>query len=203
MTSIITGDIINSRKAKQPEEWLSSIKKIFNEVGKETLNWEIFKGDYFQLEVSEITEVLLTALKLKATVKKIKGLDVRLAMGIGEKSYQAARISESNGEAFIHSGELFESLKKSTLALKSPWQDLDDEMNLHLDLASLTMNSWTVNSAEIIALSLEMPNATQTELAKQLAISQGRVSERQKRAGYEEIIKMENRFRTLVKPKMA
>jgi hypothetical protein len=202
MTSILTGDIVNSRKIKQPEEWLNAIKKVFNQVGKETKTWEIFKGDYFQLEVKDVSEVISIALRLKSTVKKIKGLDVRMAIGIGEKSYDAPRISEANGEAFINSGELFEGLKKNTLAIKSPWQDLDDEMNLHLDLASLTMNSWTINSAEIIAMSLEMQNATQTELAGQLGISQGRVSERQKRAGYEEIIKMENRFRTLIKAKM-
>ena len=201
MTSIITGDIVNSRKVKQPEEWLNNIKKIFNQVGKETKTWEIFKGDYFQLEVKDISEVILIALKLKAAIKNIESLDVRMAIGIGEKTYDAPSISQSNGEAFIYSGELFEGLKKSTLAMKSPWQDLDDEMNLHLDLASLTMNNWTKNSAQIMALSLEMPNATQTELAGQLGISQGRISERQKRAGYEEIIKMENRFRVLIKSK--
>lgn len=201
MTSIITGDIVNSRKVKQPEEWLKSIKKVFNQVGNETKTWEIFKGDYFQLEVKDISEVILIALKLKATIKNIESLDVRMAIGIGEKTYDAPRISESNGEVFINSGELFEGLKKNTLAIKSPWQDLDDEMNIHLDLAALTMNNWTKNSAQIMALSLEMPNATQTELAGQLGISQGRISERQKRAGYEEIIKMENRFRTLIKSK--
>lgn len=202
MTSIITGDIINSRKVKQPEKWLKTLKEVFNAVGKETKTWEIFKGDYFQLEVNNIEDALFIALKLKAVIKNIKPLDVRMAIGIGEKTYNAPRISEANGEAFIHSGELFENLKKNTLAIKSPWPDFDDEMNLHIDLASLTMNNWTVNSAQIMALSFNMPNATQTELAKKLEISQGRVSERQKRAGYDEIIKMENRYRLLLKSKL-
>jgi len=202
MTSIITGDIINSRKVKQPEKWLKTLKEVFNTIGKETKTWEIFKGDYFQLEVNNIEDALFIALKLKAVIKNIKPLDVRMAIGIGEKTYNAPRISEANGEAFIHSGELFENLKKNTLAIKSPWPDFDDEMNLHIDLASLTMNNWTVNSAQIMALSFNMPNATQTELAKKLEISQGSVSERQKRAGYDEIIKMENRYRLLLKSKL-
>ncbi len=202
MTSIISGDIVNSRKAKQPEEWLNTIKEIFNAIGQEPKTWEIFKGDYFQLEVNTIDDALFIALKIKAAIKKIKKLDVRMAIGIGQKEYNAPRISQANGEAFINSGELFEDLKKNTLAIKSPWPDFDDEMNLHLDLAALTMNNWTVNSAEVIALSLNMPNATQTELAKQLEISQGRVSERQKRAGYDEIIKMDNRYRLLIKSKI-
>lgn len=202
MTSIITGDIVNSRKIKQPEVWLNTIKDVFNAVGQETKTWEIFKGDYFQLEVNSVEDALFTALKLKAVIKNIKPLDVRIAIGIGEKSYDAPRISEANGEAFINSGELFESLKKNTLAIKSPWPDLDEEMNLHLDLAALTMNNWTVNSAKIMALAFNMPNATQTELAKQLEISQGRVSERQKRAGYDEIVKMEKRYRLLIKSKI-
>jgi hypothetical protein len=202
MTSIITGDIINSRKVKKPEVWLNTIKEVFNAIGPETKTWEIYKGDYFQIEVDTVENALFVALKLKAVIKNIKPLDVRMAIGIGEKSYDAPRISEANGEAFIHSGELFESLKKNTLAIKSPWTEFDDEMNLHLDLASLTMNNWTVNSAQIMALSFSMPNATQTELAKKLEISQGRVSERQKRAGYDEIIKMENRYRLLLKSKI-
>lgn len=202
MTSIITGDIINSRKAKQPEIWLNIIKEIFNIIGPETKTWEIFKGDYFQLEVKTIEDALFVALKIKASIKNIKPLDVRMAIGIGEKRYDAPRISEANGEAFIHSGELFESLKKNTLAIKSPWPDFDEEMNLHLDLAALTMNNWTVNSAQVMGFSLNTPNATQTELAKQLSISQGRVSERQKRAGYDEIIKMDKRYRLLLKSKI-
>lgn len=203
MTSIITGDIINSTKTKQPKVWLDLLKQELNEVGKEPMVWQIYRGDSFQVEVEDVAEVLKTAIKIKAAIKSIKGLDVRMAIGIGEKSYEAPKITEANGEAFVNSGKLFENLKKDTLAIRSPWPEVDEQVNLMLDLALLTMDNWTQNSAEIVKLSLEMPDATQTELASKLGITQGRVSDRQKRAGYEVIMRMVKRYRNLVKAKLA
>ena len=55
--------------------------------------------------------VFLTVLRIKATLKGIKNLDVRMAIGIGKREFTAFNITESNGEAFIHSGEKLESLK--------------------------------------------------------------------------------------------
>ncbi len=70
--------------------------------------------------------------------KKISTIDVRMAIGIGEKTYSGKRVSESNGPAFIYSGEKFETLKKQNinLAIQSPWKDFDKEINLYLKLAS-------------------------------------------------------------------
>lgn len=198
MTSIITGDIINSRKANQHKVWLALLKAELNQVGKEPQVWEIYRGDSFQVEVQDMADVLRVAIKLKAAVKTIKGLDVRMAIGIGEKTFEAPKITEANGDAFVRSGRLFEKLKKNTLAISSPWPEIDEQMNLMLELALLTMNNWTQNSAEIVKLSIEMPEATQTELAKKLGITQGRVSDRQKRAGYEVIMRMERRYRNLI-----
>ena len=198
MTSIITGDIINSRKANQPEVWLNLLKNELNQIGKEPEVWEIYRGDSFQVEVKAIEETLKIALKLKAAVKTIKGLDVRMAIGIGEKTFNAPKITEANGDAFVRSGKLFEHLKKDTLAISSPWPDVDAQLNLMLELALLTMDNWTRNSAEIVKLSIEMPRATQTEIAHKLGITQGRVSDRQKRAGYDAIMRLEKRYRDLL-----
>lgn len=198
MTSIITGDIINSRKADKPNVWLDVLKEELNRIGKEPKVWEIYRGDSFQVEVKDIAESLKTAIRIKASLKTIKGLDVRMAIGIGEKTFDAPKITEANGEAFVNSGKLFENLKKDTLAIRSPWPEVDDQLNLMLDLALLTMDNWTQNSAEIVKLSIEMPQATQTEIAKKLNITQGRISDRQKRAGYEAIMRMEKRYRSLI-----
>lgn len=202
VTSLITGDIINSRRAANPEEWLSKLKGIFNEIGPQPKTWEIMRGDAFQLEVADVKNVLKTAIYIKATIKSISGLDVRMAIGIGEKSFDAPKISEANGEAFIYSGELFDRLKKINLAIKSPWEHIDEAVNICLELALLTMNSWTSNSAETVVLSMDNPAKTQQQLSTLLNISQGRISERQKRAGWDEIMKMEAYFRRLITKKI-
>jgi hypothetical protein len=73
-------------------------------------NWEIFRGDAFQLEVSEPEEALRIAIQIKAFLKTVK-LDARMSIGFGDKTYDADKISESNGTAFVRSGESFDQLK--------------------------------------------------------------------------------------------
>jgi hypothetical protein len=197
MTSIITGDIINSRKIQDPKTWIQPLKKIMTIYGKSPENWEIFRGDSFQLEVKETEASLLAAIKIKAVMRSIKGLDVRMAIGIGNKTYTARRISESNGEAFINSGEKFEELKKikQRLAVKSPWDKTDKQLNLMIALASIAMNKWSANSAQLITMSLKHRQLSQKELGKKIKRTQSSVSEAQSRAHYDEIIALEQFYR--------
>src|SRR3546814_11309760 len=61
-------------------------------------------------------DALATAIGIKAIIKSIKQLDVRMAIGLGEISYVAKRVTESNGSAFVFSGEKFERLKKEKIS---------------------------------------------------------------------------------------
>ena len=199
ITSIITGDIMSSRKMPD-SEWLKTLKDTLNKYGSEPVSWEIYRGDSFQLEVGP-SEALHAALFIKSSIKQYKQLDARMAIGIGEKNFAAPKITESNGSAFIHSGECFEKLKKQTLAIQSPWPKMDREINLYLDLALLTMDHWTKNISFIIKTALEHPALTQDELAKKLNRTQSTISESLNRAGFEEIMRMEKRYRELIKNK--
>ncbi|MFT6698875.1 MAG: hypothetical protein ACJAVD_000360 [Porticoccaceae bacterium] len=201
MTSILTGDIINSRK-NDDNFWLKTLKEALNTFGKSPKYWQIYRGDSFQLEIENCESAFYAALKLKSHLKSTKNIDVRIGIGIGKKEFSVDKITESNGEAFINSGFAFDTyLKKQTIAIKTPWQELNEELNIAFDLALLTMDSWTKNSAEVFKLSLESENITQKEIANLLGITQGRVSERQKRAGFEPIMKLEKRFRKLIQQK--
>lgn len=201
ITCILTGDIINSRK-KEDNYWLNSLKEILDTFGESPKYWQIYRGDSFQLEIENPEKALYTALKLKSHLKSTVNIDVRIGIGIGTKEFNSDRITEANGEAFINSGFAFDNyLKKQTIAIKTPWSTLDDEFNIAFDLALLTIDSWTKNSAEVFKLSLESENSTQNEIASILGITQSSVSERQKRAGFEQIMKLEKRFRKLIKQK--
>jgi predicted transcriptional regulator len=57
------------------------------------------------------------------------------------------------------------------------------------------MDNWTINSAEIVKLSLENPHMIQVELAKIIGISQDAVSKRQKRAYLDEILDLDRLYR--------
>lgn len=195
MTSVITGDIIKSRE-EHPEKWMTTLKNTLSILSPDSSNWEIYRGDSFQIEIEDIAQSFLAAVYIKACIKMIKGLDVRLAIGIGNKTYQGKDVTESNGEAFIFSGETLETLKKEkqNLRIKTSNKKLNQELNLYFKLALVSMDSWTVNSAEVVKLSIENPSALQQELAKKIGTKQDAISKRQKRAGLENILELNTMF---------
>lgn len=196
MTSVITGDIINSTAQKNPEIWIRTLKDSLSTIEMNDNYWEIYRGDSFQIEITDTSKSFLNAIYIKACIKMISDLDVRLAIGIGNKTYQGNKVSESNGEAFVFSGETLETLKKEkqNLRIKTKNNQLDNELNLYFKLALSFMDNWTKNSAEIIKLSIENPNALQHELAELIGIKQDAVSKRQKRAGLESILELNQMY---------
>ncbi|MEZ0130195.1 hypothetical protein AB9T88_10720, partial [Flavobacterium sp. LBUM151] len=157
MTSVITGDIIGSRQQKS-KHWVEDLKKILSAFGEMPGQWEVYRGDEFQVEIKKPEDALLAAVLIKAHLRAIKS-DARMSIGFGDKTHHAERISESNGTAFIHSGELFETLKKQklTLAMRTGDTNFDEKLNLMLRLALTFMDSWLAQSAEFVALAIENP----------------------------------------------
>ncbi|WP_425638758.1 hypothetical protein ACPUEN_04190 [Algoriphagus yeomjeoni] len=158
------------------------------------------------MEISDPVESLLAALQIKALIKSLpypeenkrsSPVDVRMAIGIGAKTHDAERISESNGEVFVRSGEKFEQLKGEmiTLAINSPWAEWNDEMNLYLKLAGIQMDSWSISSGELMSEMLSNPDRTQAQIGEILHINQNSVSKRYKAANGEDILAMEKLFR--------
>lgn len=182
MIAIITGDIINSEEHKA-SEWIEVLKKQFSKWGKTPIDWEIYRGDEFQIKMDP-NKALWAALQIKAVIKSIKNLDVRMAIGVGTEDFQGSSVSESNGTAYQRSGRTFETLKeeKLNLAIATGNKKEDQSLNLMLKLALDFMDEWTSVSAEIIAIVLANPKTSQQDIAEQLSIQQSAVSQRQKRA---------------------
>ena len=63
MIAIITGDIINSQNS-QSELWLPKLKDLLGSWSATPQNWEVYRGDEFQLKCS-VDEVFHKALLLK------------------------------------------------------------------------------------------------------------------------------------------
>lgn len=206
MVAIIKGDIIASRKLLNQEKWLQPLKSLFSQWGNTPEQWELVWGDFFQLEINDPKEAIQKALEIKALIKKIKPkeankqlstLDVRMSIGIGEKTFAGKRVSESNGPAFIFAGEKFEKLKKekTNIAIQSPWGDFDKEINMYLRLAGKFMDSWSVSSAQLVEIVLKDPYITQEEIGELLDIKQNSVSGRWNRSNIDDVLKIEKVYR--------
>lgn len=183
--AVLTGDIVHSRQGSAVE-WLGALKGILGKYGRSPSAWDIYRGDSFQLAVAP-ERALRAALHLKAGLRSMDRLDVRIGIGIGEWSYHSDRITEAGGTAFVRSGEAFARLKKRTLLLDTGHDRNDETLNLMLELASLTMDRWTPNVAGTILTAMEHPYSTQTEIAAIMEKAQSGVSEALGRGGFEEI----------------
>lgn len=201
MIAVIKGDIIDSRKLNEPDRWLKPLKEMLKQWGDTPAQWEVLWGDFFQLEVSDPTKALKKAMAIKALIKRVEPIDsrkkaspidVRMAIGIGEKNYSGTTISESNGSAFVHSGAKFDRLKRErlTMAIQSPWPTFDKEINLYLKLASTFTDNWSITSGELIGTLLKNPEATQQEIGNILDIKQNSVSDRWRRAHADELLEL-------------
>jgi hypothetical protein len=199
MIVILTGDIINSRKVPS-KKWMDDLKTIFQSIGKSPNDWEIYRGDEFQLEIKTLEDALAVAFQIKAFFKSIN-LDVRMSLGIGDKTYKARKITESNGSAFIRSGETFETLKKQklNLAINSGNADFDEDLNLMLKLTLSFMDNWLQQSAEFVLVAIQNPTLSQEEIGVKLGINQAAVSRRQKRSNYDLLLQVDNYFRKKIK----
>ena len=199
MTSVITGDIIGSRQQKS-KHWVEDLKKILSPFGEMPAQWEIYRGDEFQVEIKNPEEALLTAILIKAHLRAVKS-DARMSIGFGDKTHNAEKISESNGSSIINSGDHFDSLKKQkvSLALKTGDILFYERMNLMLRLALTFMDNWLAQPAQFVAVAIENPNLSQEELGQKLGINQAAVIRRQKRAQFDLVMKLDRYIRKQIK----
>ena len=187
MKAIITGDVINSREVKS-EIWIKELHKLFNTIGKEPKDWQIYDTDHFQL-IIDANKALEFSLLIKATLKAIKPLDARIAIGVGETDTLSEEITASKGVAFSYSTEQFKELKKSTLSIKTPNERINQELKTVVDLLTFILHNWTEKMAEYFRIAYLNQNLNQKQLAKLLELkSQSTVSSILKRAAYEEIL---------------
>lgn len=202
MNAVITGDIVQSQSVPDPGIWLNPLKEFFSNYGDTPAEWEIYRGDSFQL-VLPAPDSVRASILIKSLLKKLeyKVLDVTLAIGIDSGELKAKKVSEATGDAFVYSGQLLDSLKKEKirLGIKTPWNKFDDEFNMMFKLALVIMNSWTSNSAEVAEILFNHPRITQVEIAKKLGIAQSSVNDRIKRGAIYEIMEMEKYFRSKIK----
>jgi hypothetical protein len=173
---IITGDIVNSTeilKSGHREELLDVLKNTVSEINSacqsDDIKMEIYRGDGFQIIVKNFSETLKIALIIRtaliANSKDNIRWDARIGIGIGEGEYITTSVAESDGEAFHKSGQAFDSLKNSRIAIQTPDSDFNNELFVSTAFADDIITNWTKTQAKIIYLYL-IKSLIQKDLAE-------------------------------------
>lgn len=209
VVAVLTGDIISSGKISHRDQLIRQLKEVFGLIDHQfsgvSGSFEIFRGDSFQGVVFQPDKALLAAVLIRARLRwwKENGTiqpDARVAIGIGERSYTADRIIESDGEAFRYSGLLVDALKTSGshLGIETPWKSVNDEARVLIALLDALIDKWSAADAEVVYLQLS-EKLTQVQLARRAGISQPAVSKRLIHANLAVIKKAMIRFEQLIK----
>lgn len=185
MQAILTGDIVKSSASKH-DEWLKYLKSELVDLGKEERDWEIFRGDSFQVACKP-SDALKVALTVRAAVRKENGRDARISIGVGEIEKRRDVLHESNGQAFIYSGRGLDN-RKSIMSFHCSKEGINDQMRVLFGLMNVIIDRWTTNQSEAVLFRLKNLQLTQVEAATALGISQSAWSIKMSRSGMPEIL---------------
>lgn len=207
---VITGDIVDSTLI--PIECKPTVIEVLDAVIADfstsvIVNYEMFRGDSFQVVVDNKDYALSVAIAIRAALRANtpegqEPWDARIAIGLGEVSFQSSSIVTSDGEAFRLSGREFDNLGKRRLSIVTPWEDVNEELKLSTSFADDIISKWTVKQAEVIYARI-FTNVTQKELAEKLNMSIQNISKHLNLAKSNLINSFIERFKELMNKKQS
>lgn len=187
---VITGDIVGSTKLD--EEDRDGLVEVLNrtiteissrENGNNALEFEMFRGDSFQVKATKAEDSLRIALLIRlglisarenfknSSSKKTSTWDARLSVGIGSIDYIRDTINISDGEAFRYSGRAFDSLKKADrLIIQTSDMRMNEEFAVECIMADTIMKRLSDKQAKITYKYL-LEESTQKSIAEKLNVT--------------------------------
>ncbi len=195
--AVITGDVVGS--SKLPPEKRNQLQpvmiKSFQAVTRVLPDavqapFETYRGDGFQGVLSKPETAMRAVIVLRASLRhlfevshKSHALDARIAVGIGHVDYLPEnRSADGDGKAFRISGPLLDGMKgNQRLLFRTPWQEVNDELDVLCALLDVIIDHWTAAQAHAIVGWIR--GLTQEKIAMELGISQPAARYRLKSAG--------------------
>lgn len=166
--AVLTGDIVDSSKLSKPER--QALPAVIKRAARETrktfpeavpLDIEVFRGDSWQMLVSDPVRSLRIALFFRACFRSGKergrGLDTRIAIAIGGIDFvPTGKVSEGDGEAYRASGQALESLPSSRfLTLGGIGLTEQAGFDVITSLIDAVVQGWTGKQALAVAGALQ------------------------------------------------
>ena len=162
--SVITGDIVGSSQIKP--DFKGDLLKCLNTMKGElqcisSFKMEMYRGDSFQLLVNNPEQAIKIAILLRAGLightpsKNEKLWDAKVSVGIGYIDFLSENVITSDGEAFMLSGRQLDTMGKRRLAVRTPWQSVNEELEVSTAFVDDIMTDWSIKQAGMIYLSLK------------------------------------------------
>ena len=183
--AVLTGDIVKSRDITPRAQLIETLKEAL-ETAKEThhAEYDVYRGDSFQMVIPSAPAAALVAIIIRSKLishspKKSSPWDTRISIGIGGITYRGEKTTESDGPAFLLSGQGMDELNKKNrrLNIKAPWEHADRSLSLVTRFVDDIISNWSKYSAETALYSL-VYNESQSVLAKRLGKSQSTINDR-------------------------
>ena len=189
MKAVITADIVNSTKIEETHRYLlvDELDNIIQDLKRlSSLRCEMYRGDSFQVLVDDVKYCLEIAVLIRLGLKKsnlLKNgkLDARMAIGVGDVSYEHEQVILSDGEAFRLSGRTFDKLNKKRLLIATNINDVDEPLNVMLAFIDELLEGLSYTQSKYLYDSL-LYNMSQMELANVYSTSQPNIAKHLKSA---------------------
>ena len=174
--AVLTGDVIGSSELPwgEQERLVETLHDAFGRVRtaldrhfgyeeEEPIEtaFDVFRGDSWQLYVSEPSAALHAALAFRAWFRAVSTADTRMALAVGPvHTLDRNRVSHSQGPAFVDSGHRLDDLKRRTFECVLWVSNEDSSRQRLLDVIASAAGAfaadWTRSQAQAVALMLTL-----------------------------------------------
>jgi hypothetical protein len=164
--AVLTGDVINSRRLSPTQ--LESVRSSLVGAVDLARGWkrglvggkpEFFRGDAWQLLLTDPAMALRVAILLRASFRAGGLADSRIAIGVGDvEKISSVRVSLSTGQAFVISGKALDNMTRySSMTIEVPKSvgPLSDWLPVVGHLCDSLISQWTRRQAEMVCAAVD------------------------------------------------
>lgn len=209
--AVISGDVISSTKIKEREHLIDVFHSMPNQVAhiSKCKGSTLYRGDSYQIEIERAEEALRIAIILRLLLKTntpegenmntSNGLwDMRVSIGVGTVSFRSEDVETSDGKAYQLSGRNLSKIGKQNLIITTPWQEVNDELEVSTAFADDIITNWTFSQSQVMLEMLFNEEIMQKQIAEKLNKSPQSISVLLKAAKSSNIIRYIERYESLI-----
>lgn len=180
--AVLTGDLVKSSRLSS--KTLDRTRHALRAAADEIKTWrrglvpgkpDFFRGDSWQMVVTEPGFALRVSIYLRASLIAEKLADTRIAIGLGHSEVlNPRRVSLSIGQAFTLSGQLLDKLSRPVrMSVAAPLRPavLASWLAVVVELCDIPIRHLTARQAQVLRLTLALSNPTHHEIAQRLSPS--------------------------------